>query len=176
MNKQELIGTLTSRAQENGVDVSRADFKKIFGMFENLAVETVSSGEDVVLSGFMKLSSNVPAKPRRKGDNPFTGEKGVWFKAKPASRRVKITPLHAFKTAVASGTAAIATRGSPPLAGTVQITIDIVGVLPVVAIDRPLSCHNRASSSGQSRSLGVPHEVPSVPLTWRFTQTCWSAD
>ena len=102
MNKQELIGTLTSRAQEDGVDVSRADVKKIFGMFEELAVETVSSGEDVVLSGFMKLSSkDVPAKPRRKGDNPFTGEKGVWFKAKPASRRVKITPLHAFKTAVA---------------------------------------------------------------------------
>ena len=99
MNKQELIGTLTERAQGDGIDVSRADVKKILGMFEQLTVETVSGGEDVVLSGFMKLSSkNVPAKPRCKGDNPFTGEKGVWFKAKPASRRVKITPLKAFKT------------------------------------------------------------------------------
>ena len=102
MNKQELIGTLTEWVQEDGVDVSRADVKKILGMFEELAVDTVSGGEDVVLSGFIKFSSkNVPAKPRRKGDNPFTGEKDVWFKAKPASRRVKITPLHAFKTAVA---------------------------------------------------------------------------
>jgi len=102
VNKQELIGTLTEWAQEDGIEVSRADVKTILGMFEELAVETVASGEDVVLSGFVKLSSkDVPAKPRRKGDNPFTGEKDVWFKAKPASRRVKVTPLHAFKVAVA---------------------------------------------------------------------------
>jgi nucleoid DNA-binding protein len=101
MNKSELVGTLTEWVQEDGVEVSRGDVKKILDAFEELAVETVSGGEDVVLSGFIKLSSkDVPAKPRRKGDNPFTGEKGVWFKAKPASRRVKITPLHAFKTAV----------------------------------------------------------------------------
>lgn len=102
MNKRELTDTLTEWVQEDGVDVSRADVTKILTMFDKLVVETVTGGEDVMLSGFIKFSTkDIPAKPRRKGDNPFTGEKGVWFKAKPATRRVKITPLSAFKTAVA---------------------------------------------------------------------------
>jgi nucleoid DNA-binding protein len=103
VNKRELTDTLTEWVQNDGVDVSRADITKILALFDELVVETVTGGEDVLLSGFIKFSTkDIPAKPRRKGDNPFTGEKGVWFKAKPATRRVKIAPLSAFKVAVSA--------------------------------------------------------------------------
>ncbi len=43
-----------------------------------------------------------PATKARKGTNPFTGE-AMTFKAKPATKTVKVTPLKAFKDVVASG-------------------------------------------------------------------------
>ena len=50
--------------------------------------------------GLMKIKTKKkPAKPRRKGINPFTQEE-CWFKAKPASTAVKITALKALKEMV----------------------------------------------------------------------------
>ncbi|HSX19974.1 MAG TPA: HU family DNA-binding protein [Gammaproteobacteria bacterium] len=49
------------------------------------------------LPGMLKMKvKNVPAKKARKGINPFTGEPTT-FKAKPASRKVRVTPLKALK-------------------------------------------------------------------------------
>ncbi len=49
------------------------------------------------LPGMLKLTvRNVPAKKARKGINPFTGEPTT-FKAKPAYRKVRATPLKALK-------------------------------------------------------------------------------
>lgn len=49
------------------------------------------------LPGILKMTvKNVPAKKARKGINPFTGEPTT-FKAKPASRKVRVTPLKALK-------------------------------------------------------------------------------
>jgi len=49
------------------------------------------------LPGMLKMTvKNVPAKKARKGINPFTGEQTT-FKAKPASRKVKVTALKALK-------------------------------------------------------------------------------
>lgn len=49
------------------------------------------------LPGLLKIKVvKKPAKKARKGVNPFTGEE-MMFKAKPASRVVKITPLKALK-------------------------------------------------------------------------------
>ena len=45
------------------------------------------------------VAKRVPAKPARKGINPFTKEPTV-FKAKPARTVVKIRPLKALKDAV----------------------------------------------------------------------------
>ena len=50
--------------------------------------------------GLMKIRKHrKPATKRRWGKNPFTGEE-QWFKAKPASTRVKITALKALKDMV----------------------------------------------------------------------------
>ena len=51
------------------------------------------------LPGLLKITAvNVPAKPRRKGINPFTKEE-QWFAAKPATVKVKIRPLKKLKDA-----------------------------------------------------------------------------
>jgi nucleoid DNA-binding protein len=49
------------------------------------------------LPGMLKMTvKNAPARKARKGVNPFTGEPTI-FKAKPASRKVKVTALKALK-------------------------------------------------------------------------------
>ncbi|MFZ7095655.1 HU family DNA-binding protein [Luteimonas dalianensis] len=53
------------------------------------------------LPGMLKITATkVPAKPRRKGINPFTKEE-QWFAAKPASVKVKVRPLKKLKDAAA---------------------------------------------------------------------------
>ena len=53
------------------------------------------------LPGLFKVTAvKVPAKPRRKGINPFTKEE-QWFAAKPASVKVKVRPLKKLKDAAA---------------------------------------------------------------------------
>ena len=53
------------------------------------------------LPGLLKISAvSVPAKPKRKGINPFTKEE-QWFAAKPASVKVKVRPLKKLKDAAA---------------------------------------------------------------------------
>jgi nucleoid DNA-binding protein len=56
--------------------------------------------EKFVLPGVLKVVvKNVPARKARKGRNPLTGEE-MMFKAKPASKKVKISPLKNLKAAV----------------------------------------------------------------------------
>ena len=51
--------------------------------------------------GVLKISAiSVPAKPKRKGINPFTKEE-QWFAAKPASTKLKVRPLKKLKDAAA---------------------------------------------------------------------------
>ena len=53
------------------------------------------------LPGLLKITVvNVPAKPKRKGINPFTKEEQT-FAAKPASVKVKVRPLKKLKDAAA---------------------------------------------------------------------------
>ena len=54
-----------------------------------------------VLPGVLKITVvNVPAKPKRKGINPFTKQETV-FAAKPASTKLKVRPLKKLKDAAA---------------------------------------------------------------------------
>lgn len=49
------------------------------------------------IPGMLKITKvDVPAKPRRKGINPFTKEE-QWFAAKPASTKLKVRPLKKLK-------------------------------------------------------------------------------
>jgi nucleoid DNA-binding protein len=52
-----------------------------------------------VLPGLLKITvTNVPAKPKRKGINPFTGAETT-FAAKPATVKVKVRPMKKLKDA-----------------------------------------------------------------------------
>ncbi len=54
---------------------------------------------EFTLPGLLKVSAQkVPAKPRRFGKNPFTGQE-QWFAAKPATVKVKVRPLKKLKDA-----------------------------------------------------------------------------
>jgi nucleoid DNA-binding protein len=70
--------------------------------------ETISSAigkkgsRSFVLPGLLKITVvNVPAKPKRKGINPFTGEETI-FKAKPATVKVKVRAMKRLKDAAAA--------------------------------------------------------------------------
>jgi DNA-binding protein HU-beta len=65
--------------------------------FVDVVTETVAKGEPVAISGFAKFAR--VERPARMGRNPRTGE-AIKIEA---SRRVRITPLKAFKDAAISG-------------------------------------------------------------------------
>jgi len=54
-----------------------------------------------ILPGLLKITvASIPAKPKRKGINPFTKQE-QWFAAKPATVKVKVRPLKKLKDAAA---------------------------------------------------------------------------
>jgi nucleoid DNA-binding protein len=107
MNRRDLVAALAERT-----DTDKRSADDALQAFLDVVTDTVARGEPVAISGFCKFARrDVPAKPRRKGRNPATGEE-IMLAPKPASRSVKITPLKAFKDAVISGRRAPAKKSS----------------------------------------------------------------
>lgn len=74
--------------------------KDIAAVFDALNAEVDSAVKDAgqfTIPGLCKITvRETPAKPKRKGRNPATGEE-IWLKPKPASKKVTIRPLKALK-------------------------------------------------------------------------------
>ena len=105
MNRRDLVLAV---AERTGSDRKTAD-AAVAAVTESI-VAAVTKGDVVSISGFAKFYRRTkPATKARKGTNPFTGEEMI-FKAKPASKTVKVTPLKAFKDTVASGKAPAAKK------------------------------------------------------------------
>jgi DNA-binding protein HU-beta len=92
MNRRELVAALAERTE---TDKRSAD--AALQAFIDIVTETVASGEPVAITGFAKFARVERA--ARMGRNPQTGE-AIRIKA---SRRVRVTPLKAFKDAVLTG-------------------------------------------------------------------------
>ena len=92
MNRRELVAELAERLE---TDKRTAD--AALQAFVDTVTDTVSKGEAVAISGFAKFARVDRA--ARMGRNPQTGE-AIRIKA---SRRVRVTPLKAFKDAVLTG-------------------------------------------------------------------------
>jgi DNA-binding protein HU-beta len=92
VNRRELVLALAERTE---TDRRTAD--EMLTAFTDVVTETVSTGEPVAISGFCKFARR--DSPARMGRNPATGET-IRISAK---RRVRVTPLKAFKDAVLSG-------------------------------------------------------------------------
>ena len=86
----------------NTTGLSRKEVSSVFDCMSTMIKQDLSRrGPGTFnVAGLMKIKTKKkPAKPRRKGINPFTQEE-CWFKAKPASTAVKITALKALKEMV----------------------------------------------------------------------------
>ena len=84
-------------------EVAAKDVRAVLAALEGAISGSVSKKGigQFTLPGMMKITaSKVPAKPKRKGINPFTKEE-VWFAAKPASIKLKVRPLKKLKDAAA---------------------------------------------------------------------------
>ncbi|MGB0955892.1 MAG: HU family DNA-binding protein [Panacagrimonas sp.] len=98
MSKSALVNYL---ADNSGVVAK--DVRAVLASLETAAVASLGkrAAGEFVLPGLLKVTTQrVPAKPRRKGINPFTKEE-QWFAAKPASVKVKVRPLKKLKDAAA---------------------------------------------------------------------------
>jgi DNA-binding protein HU-beta len=89
VNRRELVLALAEKAE-----VDRKTAEALLTAFTTVVTEQVSKGEPVVISGFAKFA-RVDTKARM-GRNPQTGE-AIKISAR---RKVRVTPLKAFKDAV----------------------------------------------------------------------------
>ena len=98
LNKSGLVAHL---AEASGV--AARDVRAVLSALEGAVAGSVhkKGAGSFTLPGILKISAvSVPAKPKRKGINPFTKEE-QWFAAKPASVKVKVRPLKKLKDAAA---------------------------------------------------------------------------
>jgi DNA-binding protein HU-beta len=92
VNRSQLLNELAARNEW-----TRRQADEFLTSFTDLITATVSTGEDVAISGFAKFRRI--DRPARLARNPATGET-----VKVAAKRVaRITPLKAFKDSVLSG-------------------------------------------------------------------------
>jgi nucleoid DNA-binding protein len=79
------------------------DVRAVLAALEGAVIGSVNKNgaRTFILPGLLKITvASIPAKPKRKGVNPFTKQE-QWFAAKPASVRVKVRPLKKLKDAAA---------------------------------------------------------------------------
>jgi len=87
------------------VDIPKKKIIEIFDTMEEIVEREINPRSTKVpgiflIPGLAKIRTvKRPAKPRRKGRNPFTGE-DMMFKAKPASIAVRIRPIKNLKDMV----------------------------------------------------------------------------
>lgn len=82
-------------------DVPAKDVRAVLAALEGAMHGSISKkgAGSFTLPGVLKITATkVPAKPKRKGINPFTKEE-VWFAAKPATTKLKVRPLKKLKDA-----------------------------------------------------------------------------
>jgi nucleoid DNA-binding protein len=96
LNKSQLVNHLV---EQSGVEAKSV--KAVLANLEGAVLASVNKkgAGEFTLPGLFKISvQKVPAKPKRFGKDPFSGEER-WFPAKPASVKVKVRPLKKLKDA-----------------------------------------------------------------------------
>ena len=80
--------------------LSRAEIKAVLDSYKLTVQGEIRDGQPVNILGLVKVNVKyIPAKPKRKGINPFNPDAGEqWFPAKPESFGVKATALAGLKT------------------------------------------------------------------------------
>ncbi len=82
--------------------LSRKQVASVFDSLSGVIKKSLRGNGLFTMPGLMKLKVvKKPATKAREGINPFTGEK-MMFKAKPASKKVRVLPLKSLKAMVNS--------------------------------------------------------------------------
>ena len=80
--------------------LSRKQVSSVFDSLSGVIKKSLRGNGLFTMPGLMKLKVvKKPATKQREGINPFTGEK-MTFKAKPASKKVRVLPLKSLKAMV----------------------------------------------------------------------------
>ena len=80
--------------------LSRKQVSAVFDSLSGVIKKSLRGNGLFTMPGLMKLKVvKKPATKAREGINPFTGEK-MTFKAKPASKKVRVLPLKSLKAMV----------------------------------------------------------------------------
>jgi nucleoid DNA-binding protein len=81
-------------------DLSRKQVAAVFESLNGIIKKSLRSHGIFTMPGLLKMKVvKKPATKAREGTNPFTGEK-MMFKAKPASKKVRLLPLKSLKAYV----------------------------------------------------------------------------
>jgi nucleoid DNA-binding protein len=98
MTKSALLQAIVDGS---GEDATRKQVKAVLDTLTEIGHKELKKNGLFVLPGFAKfIVVKKPARPARKGINPFTKEPTT-FAAKPASKAVKARPIKAIKDAIA---------------------------------------------------------------------------
>ena len=93
--KSEIVAQICKDAE-----LSRKQVAAVFESLNTQIKKSLRSGGLFTLPGLLKMKDvKKPATKAREGINPFTKEKMV-FKAKPASKKVRVLPLKSLKAFV----------------------------------------------------------------------------
>lgn len=93
--KSEILAAISK-----DTELSRKQISGVFDSLNTIIRKSLRSNGVVTIPGLLKLKVvKKPATKARKGTNPFTGEEMV-FKAKPASKKVRIAALKNLKEMV----------------------------------------------------------------------------
>jgi len=97
LTKSSLLNAITDSV---GEEVSKKHVKEIVETLVTIGHKELKKNGIFVLHGFAKfVVVKKPARPARKGINPFTKQEQT-FAAKPASKAVRARPVKAIKDAV----------------------------------------------------------------------------
>jgi nucleoid DNA-binding protein len=97
LSKSEVLNAI---GEAVGEEVPRKHVKQVFETLVEVAHKELKKAGVFVLHGFAKfVVVKKPARPARKGINPFTKQEQT-FSAKPASKAVRARPVKAIKDAV----------------------------------------------------------------------------
>lgn len=93
--KSEVLTQISKDTQ-----LSRKQVASVFDSLSGVIKKSLRGNGLFTLPGLLKLKVvKKPATKAREGVNPFTGEK-MTFKAKPASKKVRVLPLKSLKAMV----------------------------------------------------------------------------
>lgn len=97
LTKAQIVGEIAEKTE-----LSKKDVGAVFEALKELVKRELGKkgpGEFVIPDLLKMKVKNIPAKPARKGKDPFSGQEKT-FPAKPASKKVRATPLKKLKDLV----------------------------------------------------------------------------